>query len=94
MKNYFDQFKKKTELEILYQSTLKLETEGKINIEDGFKECLINEGTKKRCYHNKSQLLSKEQLESIKNLRNNKDIIIRKVDKSNIYVIMNYSDYK
>ena len=94
MKNNFDQFKKKTELEILYQSTLKLETEGKINIEDGFKECLINEGTKKRCYHNKSQLLSKEQLESIKNLRNNKDIIIRKADKSNIYVIMNYSDYK
>ena len=94
MKNDFDQFKEKTELEILYQSTLKLETEGKINIEDGFKECLINEGTKKRCYHNKSQLLSKEQLESIKNLRNNKDIIIRKADKSNIYVIMNYSDYK
>ena len=42
----------------------------------------------------RSKVLSKEHLTAAKELSTNKDIIIRKADKSNIYVILNYEDYK
>ena len=39
-------------------------------------------------------LLSKEQMQLIKTFRDNPDIIIRKADKSNTFVIMNKENYK
>ena len=50
------------------------------------------ESTRQRS-RKKSSLLSPELREAAKQLRNNKDIIIRKADKSNIYVILNRTAY-
>ena len=39
-------------------------------------------------------LLTKEDCQEIKKLKNNEDIIIRRADKSNTFVIMNKTEYE
>ena len=81
----FDQIKKKTELEVLYKSILKLENDNKIIINPNLKEQLCAEGTKRRTCK-RTRLLTPELQQAAKELRENEEIIIRKADKSNIFV--------
>ena len=88
----FDPIDKKVEMEMLYTSLLKLQEDNKIRINRNLKEELRAESTRQRSKDG-SKLLSKEMKETIKNLKENDDIIIRKADKSNIFVILNKSEY-
>ncbi|XP_076036939.1 uncharacterized protein LOC143022555 [Oratosquilla oratoria] len=56
------------------------------------KELLQAESTKHRGY-GKSSLLTAELRLAAKELRENKDIVIRRADKSDLFVILNRSDY-
>ena len=78
---------------MLYQSLLQLEKDKKIIIHEGLKENLINEGTKNRTSRYQSSI-PKNTFKAMKELKENKDITIKKADKSNCYVIMNSEDYK
>ena len=54
---------------------------------------LINEAHKNRAGARK-KIFNREQSEAIKQLRNNNEIVIRKSDKSNNYVIIDKCRYK
>ena len=83
---------KKVELEVLYQDLLNLKSNGEVDISDSLKDQLRAEGTK--CRDNSpSILLTKEMKEAAKSLKQNPDIIIRRGDKSSVYVIMDKDDY-
>jgi hypothetical protein len=89
----FDPLKKKMELEMLYAATVELQKQNKITIEPGFADALRSEGHKQRVSPSKS-ILTKEQRVACQSLRNNRELVIRKADKSNTYVLLNYADYK
>jgi hypothetical protein len=93
LQSKFDPVKKKMEMELLYDATLKLQKENKITIDPGFSDALRNESHKHRAGPYKG-ILTKEHRDACKSLRNNRDLIIRKADKSNTYVLMNLDDYK
>ncbi|XP_043202155.1 uncharacterized protein LOC122370546 isoform X1 [Amphibalanus amphitrite] len=83
---------KKTELEVLYQDILQLEKNEKVVIKGDLKGELIGEGNKLRGNSN-SKLLTKELKEAAKQLRDNDKIIIRRADKSPIFVILDKEEY-
>ena len=83
---------KKAELELLYQDILQLEKEDKVSITGDLKGELIGEGNKLRGNSN-SQLLTKELKEAAKQLKEDQRIIIRRADKSPIFVILDREEY-
>ncbi|XP_076037506.1 uncharacterized protein LOC143022964 [Oratosquilla oratoria] len=92
--NYMPQFKKaeKTaELELLYRNLCNLRKEGKIQLNPDVKEQLQAESIKHRSFGS-GPLLTAE-LQAAMELRENKDIVIRRADKTNLFVILNRSDY-
>ena len=91
--NRFDPLVKKMELELLYEETLKLQKQGKITISEGFADALRNEGQKTRATK-QSNLLTKVQRDAMQKLLENKDIVVRRADKTNKFVLLNYADYK
>jgi membrane-bound lytic murein transglycosylase len=88
----FDIITKKVEMEILYDSISQLVDDGKITINQNLKEELRSEATKQRS-QKCSNVLSKQQWQAAKEIRHIQDLIIRKADKANIYVLMNKQDY-
>ena len=88
----FDAISKRIEMEALYSSLLQLEDEHKIELNQNLKEELRAESTRRRSRQH-SRLLSDENKLTMKNLKENENIIIRKADKSNMYVILNKSEY-
>lgn len=92
LESKLDPTAKKMELELLYNATTKLEKDKKIEISEGFAAALKNEGHKNRSCRRKS-LLSREHRDAITELKNNKDISIRKADKTNNYVLLDKSIY-
>ena len=92
LQSKYDKTDKKTELEVLYNSLLNLQKQNKVTISQGLQEQLMSEGTKHRHSYNKNQI-PKHLIEASKKLRENKDIIIRRADKSSIYVILDKNDY-
>ncbi|XP_076054496.1 uncharacterized protein LOC143033188 [Oratosquilla oratoria] len=95
MCNYMPKFRKieKTaELELLYRNLCELHKDGKINMNPDVKEQLQAESTKHRGVGGGS-LLTAELRQAAKELRENKDIVIRRADKSDLFVILNRSDY-
>ncbi|XP_076068363.1 uncharacterized protein LOC143040813 [Oratosquilla oratoria] len=93
--NYMPKFRKieKTaELELLYRNLCELHKDGKINMNPDVKEQLQAESTKHRGVGGGS-LLTAELRQAAKELRENKDIVIRRADKSDLFVILNRSDY-
>ena len=88
-----DPIKRKMEIEILFQNLADMERQGKIRMKNEIADSLRKEGNIIRS-NNHSKLLTKKQREACKNLKNNNDIIIRKADKSNIYVILDKATYK
>ena len=87
----FSQQQKRAELEMLYQDALKLRAQGKIDIDPNFQDDLIGESTKNRSRVNKS--LPPRMRKAARELRENDSIVIRKADKSAVYVIMDKEDY-
>ena len=83
---------KSTQLEILYQDLLKLESTKHITINPNLCDQLRSESTKHRnCYY-KSKITPKLKL-AAKELFENQNIIIKKADKSSTYVIMDKLTY-
>ena len=92
LQSRYDKMHKKTELEILYDNLLKLQDKNKINISPGLQEQLAAEGTKHRHgYHH--SVLTPQLKDAANQLRSNDDIIIRRADKSSIYVILDKNEY-
>ena len=79
-------------MEILYHSILKLETDRKITVSAGFRNQLRGEATKVSC-DGRSTLLTPRLWEAAKSLRNNEEIIVRKADKCNMFVVMDMDEY-
>ncbi|XP_076043751.1 uncharacterized protein LOC143026856 [Oratosquilla oratoria] len=88
----FDRVDKVAETELLLQSLLTLETEGKVLVSPDLRPQLLAETTKRRS-HKGSSLLSPELKQAAVDLRNNPDITVRRADKSSIYVLLNKEDY-
>ena len=64
-----------------------------MTIHENLKLQLLSESTK--CRHLKpSQILSKEMFKAAKDLKNHPDIIVRRADKSSLFVGMNRAEYK
>ena len=88
----YDSLLKQTELEIMYQTLLKLEEKTVVTINPNLADQLKNEGTKNRHKKHKS-ILTPPLKKAAENLKNNKNITIRKADKSSVYVILNKDEY-
>ena len=88
----YDKVHKQVELEVLYQNLLQLEKKGTISVKPELADQLRSEGTK---HHNTKfkSLLTPALKNAAKNLKNNSNIVIRKVDKSSTYVVMNKNEY-
>ena len=83
-------------MEILNDSILKHETDRKITVSAGFRDQLWGEATKVRG-DGRSTLLTPPPprlWEAAKSLRNNEEIIVRKADKCNMFVVMDMDEYK
>ena len=93
LKPKFDPYKKRVELEKLYQDITDLHRDGYVNMNDNLKDQLKAEGTKNRSRGNRS-ILPPNLRNAAKQLRSNEEIVIRKADKSNAYVIVNRQDYE
>ena len=89
----YDKLHKETELEILFDSLLRLQTQNKIDINPRLASLLSAESHKHRNTHKSNPYLTKELRLAAKNLRDNNNIVIRRADKSNIYVTMKKTDY-
>ena len=88
----FSKLDKKVELETLYNSLIKLQDKAKVTINDDLRDQLRAEGTKRRHY-GKSNLLTREQRQTAKELRETPGLTIRRADKASIYVLLNTDDY-
>ena len=89
----FDPYKKKVELELLYDSLLGLEKSETIEINPNLKDQLRSESTKNRG-RSRSNIITPRLKRAAKTLREDESIVIRKADKSNMYVLMNKSEYQ
>ena len=85
-------FQKRLEIEILMDQIISLEKNQSISTSNTLQAELITESSKVRGNYN-SLIINKTHLDAAKELKNNKSIVIRKADKSNIYVIINSEDY-
>ena len=88
----YDSLQKQAELEILYQSLLKLEDQAKVTINPNLADQLKNEGTKNR-YKKQNSILTPPLRRAATSLKNNDKIVLRKADKSSVYVILNKEEY-
>ena len=93
IKSKVDKQRKKLELELLYQDLLKLKDDKIVEVNPNINDQLKAEGGKQRG-SGKSTLLTSKMRETAKSLRTNNDIIIRRADKSNIFVILDTDTYK
>ena len=83
---------KRINTEILIEKLLRLEKEKKVALSHTIVQELIGEsGRDRNKYH--SRILSKKLKEAAKSLRENDGIIVRRGDKSSIFVIMNRPEY-
>ena len=88
----YNKLHKKVEIEVLYQNLLNLESKKVITIDPNLADQLRNESTKHRNVKRKT-LLTPKLKAAAKTLRENTDIIIRKADKSSMYVILDKEEY-
>ena len=86
--------KTKVEIEKLFESVKQLESKDKVNIanEELLKCELQRFGLRERKDYSKD-LITKEEHGEIKRFKENTNITIRKSDKSNIFVILEKSNY-
>lgn len=94
MKTKFDQNQRKEEIELLYENIKEKVRSRVINVsnEENLKCELERFGTKRVVDHTRD-LLTPEDYNKFKELRNNDQIAIRMADKTNIFVILNSQFY-
>ena len=84
---------KNTEIEILYQNILKLQDKKVISIKPEFHNLLTAEAIKNR-YNKKQPILLTHQLKiAAKELCNHPNITIKRADQTDIFVVLNKTDY-
>ena len=88
----YSKIEKKTNIETLYQSLLNLEKENKITINPNIADQLRSEGTKHRNKIGKS-IISPSLSKAACELKHNENIVIKRADKSALYVIMDKDEY-
>ena len=88
----YDKLHKHVQMELLYQNLVKMEKDQKIVTNPRLKELMSAEATKHRNVKHKS-IITPELKTAAKNLKSNDDLIIRKADKTSIYVLLNKNDY-
>ena len=83
---------KQAECEILFQNLLDLKDRNAIEINPTLSDQLRAESNKHRNpkYHS---IITPKLKQAAKSLKDNREIIIRRADKSSLYVILNKSDY-
>ena len=93
IKKKFDPLTKKIEIEKLYRDIVDKSKRNHVIIEDDDKlKCELKRlGLSSQTDYTKD-ILNKHQREIIKDFKKNKNIIIRKADKANTFVIMNTQD--
>ena len=83
---------KQTELELLYQSILRLEAADKLSVHPDLRGQLAGEGSKLRgsdC----SKPLTKDLREAAKQLKEDPRIVVRRADKTACYVMLDKEEY-
>ena len=88
----YDQLIKKMEIESLYQNIINLENKSEITVNPNISNYLLAESSKNRFVKTPSVLNTKLR-QAAKNLRENKNIVVKKADKASIYVILDKKDY-
>ena len=88
----YDKLHKKVELEVLYKNLLDIESKSLISISHKLADQLRCESTKHR-YKKHNSLLTPNLKTAANNLKHNDKIVIRKADKSSMYVILNKEEY-
>ena len=88
----FDEIEKQADLELLYQDILKLEKEKKVEVNSRLKDQMVGESSKVRST-SKSKIMTEDLRKAAKDLRENENIVIRRADKSNIFVILDKDEY-
>ena len=83
---------KRIEIENLIDQLLTLQEENKLSLSTTIREELIGEAGRERGNY-RSQVLTPELKKAAKELRQREDIIIRKGDKSSIYVVLDKEEY-
>ena len=87
---------KYTEIELLFQQIAKLEKDNKVQVKPELQPQLLAEATKHRAVKRRKQenrLLTPRLKAAAKNLKQDESIVIRKADKTSIYVILDANDY-
>ena len=88
----YEKLHKQVEIEALYHSLKQLENNKTIAIKTELTDQLLGESTKHRNPKHKS-ILTPSLRKAARGLKNNSDIVIRKADKSSVYVILDKEDY-
>ena len=83
---------KKVELEILYESILKLYDAGKVAMDPNLRSQLLAESTKCRD-QTSSQFMNRELFKAASELKYYPIIMVRRADKSNSFVVMERNSY-
>lgn len=83
---------KRIELEILLDDIQRLEKNKKVTTSPDLQAEFIRESNTIRGHH-RTSLLTPELKEAAKQLRENKDIVIRRADKSSLFVVLDKDDY-
>ena len=95
VENKFNAAEKYTEIELLFQQVVELEKKKKVIIKPELKPQLLAEATKNRsnCRNKKHAILTPELREAARKLREDDSIVIRRADKTAIYVILDKKEY-
>ena len=88
----YDKLHKQTELEVLYSNLIDLEREKKITVNPRIVDLLSAESTKHRNTYYRSSVTPQLKA-AAKTLKDNTNVVIRKADKSSVYVLLNKQDY-
>ena len=80
------------ETEILFDSLLKLSEKNIISIHEKLKPQILAKCTCNRDYTTFSQVITKKLNDAAKELKEHKEIIVRKADKFNVFVVIDRED--
>ena len=94
LRSKHDLLNRKIEIEKLYRSISNKADRNIIKISNNEQlKCELKRFGLKRVEDHSKNILNRDQIDLIKNFKNNPNVIVRKADKSNIFVILNKEEY-